>query len=49
MIWRRDWSLTDGTVPLETLIDIPPNTKLLMTATDSRRADVQLVTTTAVR
>jgi hypothetical protein len=38
-------SLPSGAVPVKTLIDIAPGTKILMAATDGRKADSRVVTT----
>ena len=43
---RATRSLADGTVPLETLIDVAPGTSVLMTCTDGKGADARIVTTT---
>jgi len=42
-------SLPNGVVPVTTLIDVPPGAKILMTATDGRKADAQVVTTRALQ
>lgn len=40
-------SMANGVVPVKTLIDIAPGIKLLMTSTDGRKVDAQVVTTLA--
>ena len=42
---RGTRSIADGTVPLTGLIDIGPNTRIIMTANDGQNADAQVLTT----
>ena len=41
-------SLASGLVPVPTLIDVPPGTKVLVTSTDGDKTDAQIVTTTPI-
>ena len=46
---RGTRSLSDGTVPVRGLVDVEPNTKVVMTACDGKTIDARMLTTLPIR
>jgi hypothetical protein len=46
---RGTRSLPDGAIPVRGLVDVEPNTKIVMTACDGKTVDARVLTTLPIR